>query len=256
VKRLLYAAERNLPTIYVPGRARGAPAPMTVAGALALGNAGQLAGLVLSQLKREGSPFMRSKPGGDGMDMRSMVSLYAAPDGGPFGWNLAHYYRIPTFGIAGCSDAKVFDAQAAAEAALILFDNAVNGVNLIHDIGYLDSAMTGSLELVLFCNEVIGWLRRCLRKLEVSEETLALDLIHQVGPDGHFLETEHTVRHVRKDWLPSVLDRSNYHRWETRGATTLQQRANQKVRELTHNHRAQPLPEGVEERLKAVISDR
>ena len=253
VKRLLYAAERNLPTIYAPSKARGTMAPMTVAGALALGNAGQLAGLVLSQLKREGSPFLRSKPGGDGMDMRSMVSLYAAPDGGPFGWDLAHHYGIPTFGAAGCSDAKIFDTQAAAEAALTLFDNAVNGANLIHDIGYLDCAMTGSLELVAFCDEIIGWLRRYLRKVEISEETLALDLIHEIGPDGHFVETRHTLRHVREDWRPTLFDRFNYHRWAAEGATTLQRRANQKVREIIEKHRAEPLPKDVVESIQAVI---
>jgi trimethylamine--corrinoid protein Co-methyltransferase len=253
VKRLLYAAERNLPTIYAPSKSRGTMAPMTVAGALALGNAGQLAGLVLSQLKREGSAFLRSKPGGSGMDMRSMVSLYAAPDGGPFGWDLAHRYGVPTFGEAGCSDAKVFDAQAAAEAALTLFDNAINGVNLVHDIGYLDSAMTFSLELVVHCNEIIGWLRRYLGKLEISEETLALDLIHEIGPDGHFLETEHTRRHVREDWVPTLSDRSNYHRWAAHGATTLQQRANQKAREIINNHRAEPLRKDVVESIDDIV---
>ncbi|MBS1252108.1 MAG: Glycine betaine methyltransferase [Anaerolineales bacterium] len=245
VQRLLYAAERNLPTIYAPSKIRGTIAPMTVAGALAVGNAGQLAGLVLSQLKREGAPFIRSKPGGDGLDMRSMVSLYGAPDGGPFGWDLAHYYGVPTFGAAGCSDAKVFDAQAAAEAAMTLFENAVNGANLIHDIGYLDCAMTGSLELVLFSNEIIGWLRHYLRRLEISEETLALDLIHEIGPDGHFLETEHTYRHVREDWRPTLMDRLDHHRWAANGSTTLQQRANERVREIIENHRAEPLPEDV-----------
>jgi trimethylamine--corrinoid protein Co-methyltransferase len=255
VQRLLYAAERNLPTIYAPSKSRGTMAPMTVAGALALGNAGQLAGLVLSQLKREGSPFLRSKPGGDGMDMRSMVSLYTAPDGGPFGWELAHYYGIPIFGTAGCSDAKVFDGQAAAEAALTLFDNAINGANLIHDIGYLDCAMTGSLELVAFCDEVIGWLRRYLRRLEISEETLALDLIHEIGPDGHFVETAHTLRHVREDWHPTLFDRLNYHRWAAEGGTTLQQRANQKVQEIIKEHRAEPLPDVVVKRVNALISD-
>jgi trimethylamine--corrinoid protein Co-methyltransferase len=228
---------------------------MTVAGALALGNAGQLAGLVLSQLKREGSPFLRSNPGGVGMDMRLMVSLYADPDGGPFGWDLARHYGIPTFGAAGCSDAKVFDAQAAAEAALTLFDNIVNGANLIHDIGYLDCAMTGSLELVLFCSEIIGWLRRYLRTLEISEETLALDLIHEVGADGHFLDKGHTLRHVRDAWLPTVLDRSDYRRWAAGGATTLQQRANQNVREIIENHQAELLPRDVIETINALISD-
>jgi trimethylamine--corrinoid protein Co-methyltransferase len=254
VRRLLYAAERNLPTIYAPGKARGTMAPITVAGALALGNAGQLAGLVLSQLKREGSPFLRSKPGGDGSDMRSMVSLYAAPDGGPSGWELAHYYGIPTFGMAGASDAKVFDAQAAAEAALTLFDEMLNGANLIHDVGYLDCATTGSLEFLAFCDEVIGWLRRYFRRLEISEETLALDLIHELGPDGHFIDTAHTIRHVREDWMPTLSDRNDYRRWAARGSTTLQQRANQKVREIIANHQPEPVPKEVVEKLNSIVA--
>ena len=253
VQRLLYAAERNLPTIYAPGNSRGTMAPITVAGAMALGNAGQLAGLVLSQLKREGSPFLRSKPCGGTSDMRSMVSLYGAPDGGPFGWDLAHYYGIPTFGMAGASDAKVFDAQAAAEAALTLFDNMLNGANLIHDVGYLDCAMTGSLELVAFCDEIIGWLRRYLRKLEISEETLALDLIHEIGLEGRFMESRHTLRHVREDWQPTLFDRLDYHRWAAGGSTTLHQRANKRAKEIIEEHRAEPLPKGVVESIESVL---
>ncbi|MEJ2735414.1 MAG: trimethylamine methyltransferase family protein [Anaerolineae bacterium] len=254
VQRLLYAAERNLPTIYAPAKSRGTMAPITVPGALALGSAGELAGLVLSQLKREGSPFLRSKPGGDGMDMRTMVSLYAAPDGGPFGWDLAHYHRIPTFGAAGCSDAKVFDAQAAAEATLTLFDHLLNGANLIHDVGYLDCAMTGCLEFVTFCDEVIGWLRRYFRRLTIDRETLALDLIHQIGPDGHFVDTDHTLHHVREDWVPTLMDRFDYYRWEAKGATTLQERANRKVHALLDSHRAEPLPGDVIDALNAIVT--
>jgi trimethylamine--corrinoid protein Co-methyltransferase len=253
VKRLLYAAERNLPTIYAPSKSRGTMAPITVAGALALGNAGQLAGLVLSQLKREGSPFLRSLPGGDGIDMRSMVSLYAAPDGGSFGLDLAHHYGIPIFGMAGCSDAKTFDAQAAAEAALTLFDNALNGANLIHDVGYLDCATTGCLEFLAFCDDLIGWLRRYLRKLEISEETLALDLIHQVGPDGHFIDRKHTLHHVREEWVPALMDRNNYQRWAADGGTTLQERANCRVREVLAGHRAEPLPQEITQAIEAML---
>jgi trimethylamine--corrinoid protein Co-methyltransferase len=253
VQRLLYAAERNIPTIYAPGNSRGTTAPMTPAGALALGNAGQLAGLVLSQLKREGSPFIRSDPSGNTLDMSSLVSLYNAPDGGSFGWDLAHHFGIPIFGAAGCSDAKIFDGQAAAEAALSLFNNMINGVNLIHDIGYLDCAMTGSLELVLLSNEIIGWLRHYLSRLEISEETLALDLIHEIGPDGHFIETEHTFRHVRDDWQPSIFDRCNYQGWVEKGGTTLQQRATQSVQDLLASHRATPLPDKMVTSLQSIV---
>ena len=251
VQRLLYAAGRNLPTIYSPGNSRGINAPITIAGALSLGNAGHLAGLVLSQLKQEGSPFLRSHPTGSSVDMSSMVSIYGSPDNGPYGWDLAHYYEIPTFGAAGCSDAKVFDAQAAAEAALTLFENTISGVNLIHDVGYLDCAMTGSLEFVYFNNEIIGWLRQYLRRLEINEDTLALDLIHEIGPDGNFLEAEHTYKHVREDWRPTLLDRLDYHRWSDEGGRTVQERASEKVREILASHRAEPLPKAVGRELDA-----
>jgi trimethylamine--corrinoid protein Co-methyltransferase len=227
-------------------------APMTVAGSLALGNAGQLAGLVLSQLKREGSPFIRSNPSGGIMDMRSMVSLYGAPEGNSFGWDLTHHYGIPTFGMAGCSDAKIFDAQAAAETTLTLFENTLNGANLIHDIGYLDCAMTGSLELVHFCDEIIGWLRKYFTKLEISEDTLALDLIHEIGPDDQFLESDHTFNHVREDWNPSLMDRLDFHRWAEEGSTTLEERANRKVKQIIENHRAEPLPNNIVQKLDMI----
>lgn len=253
VRRMLYAAERNIPTIYAPGNSPGVTSPMTLAGSLAVGNAGQLAGLVLSQIKREGSPLLRSNPGGFAMDMRSMVSLYTAPDVGPYGWDLTHYYGIPTFGAAGCSDSKIFDGQAAAEAALTLFENAVNGVNLVHDVGYLDCAMTGSLELVSFCAEVISWLRQYLKEIEINDETLALDLIHEAGPDGHFLEAEHTLRHVREAWTPKIMDRLDFPRWEDKGSTTLQHRANLHVKEILENHRAEPLSNRIIEKLEAIV---
>lgn len=252
LQRLLYAAERNIPSIYAPGSVRGTLAPITFAGALALSNAAQLAGLVLSQLKREGSPLILCGGGGGYMDMRTMVTLYTTPDAGPYGWDLAHHYRIPTFA-AACTDAKVFDAQAAAETALTIFDKALSGANIIHNLGYLDCAMTGSLELVAFCDEVIEWIKRYWRPLEISEETLALDVIHATGPDGHFLETDHTVRHVREVWTPMLFDRNDFETWSSKGSSTLQERANQRVKEIIKTHRAEPLPTQVQAKIDDML---
>ena len=255
VQRLLYAAERNIPTIYGPGKHRGITSPITPAGALALGFAGQLAGLVLSQIKQEGSPFIISNPGHGTIDMRSMVGLYASPDDGPHGWDLAHYHKIPTFAIAGASDAKIFDAQAAAEAALSLFSVTLGGANLIHDIGYLDCAMTGSLELVAFCNEVIGWLKNYLQDLKINEETLALDLIHQVGPDGYFLDADHTLNHVKEDWMPSLFDRSDFAQWSEDGQYSFLNRAKITVRDTLKSIQPKTLPADIEQKLQSVIDE-
>jgi trimethylamine--corrinoid protein Co-methyltransferase len=254
VQRLLYAAERNIPSIYSPDNTRGLTAPMTAAGALALGSAGQLAGLVLTQLKREGSPFIRSNPGGNAMDMRTMVRLYSGPDQGAFGWDLARDQRLPTFGKGGCSDAKVFDAQAAAEAALTLFAESIGGANLIHDIGYLDCAMTGALEFVAFCDELVGWLKQYLRAPEITEERLALDLIHDVGPDGYFLDTDHTLKHVREDWQPAVFDHANFESWKELGSRVLQSRAKDRVRDLLREYESDPLPPHVDQQIEDILA--
>lgn len=254
IQRLLYAAERNLPTIYAPGNMAGMTAPITAAGMLALGNAGQLAGLVLSQLQREGSPFIRSNPSGGCLDMRSMVNLYTAPDCGPIGWDIAQEQGLPIFGTAGCSDAKVFDAQAAAESAMSLMTNVLGGAHLIHDIGYLDNAMTGSLELVAFCSEVISWLKCFYQDPAINQETLALDLIHEVGPDGVFLESEHTYRHVFAGWKPNLFDRNSFAQWMEDGGLTLQQRANQEVKSILREHQPAPLAEDIKSQLQALIT--
>jgi trimethylamine--corrinoid protein Co-methyltransferase len=241
--RLLFAAQRNLPTIYAPGNCRGSTAPMSVAAMTALGNAGQLAGLVLSQLAREGSPFILNQPSVGALDMRWMRDLYVSPDKGPAGCDLARRYGLPVFASGGACDAKRFDAQAAAEAALSLFAAVASGASLVQNIGYLDSALTGSLELMVLGDEIVGWLRRYLREIEVSEASLCLDMIREAGPDGDYLAAEDTVRRLGEEWQPALFDRSSYESWAEGGQTTLEQRANHRVRQLIAEHRAPPLPE-------------
>jgi trimethylamine--corrinoid protein Co-methyltransferase len=253
VQRLMEAAAENIPTIYAPGNSRGTTAPMTVAGMLALGNAGQLGGLVLSQLVREGSPFILNNPSVGVMDMKTMVDLYVSPDGGMYGCALANHYGLAALCSAGASDSKVFDGQAAAEASLTLFSNTFRGANLIQNLGYLDSAMTGCFELIVFCNEIIGWLKRLMEPLVIDEETLALEVIEQAGPSCNFITTEHTFRHFREDWQPRLLDRWSFNQWEQNGSLGLKERANALARELVSGAKVEPLPPETLNRLKAML---
>ena len=105
------------------------------------------------------------------------------------------------------------------------------------------------------CDEIIGWLKRYLREIEVSEETLALELIHKIGPDQDFLMTEDTVKHVREDWLPTVFSRGNYEKWAGEGMTTLEQRLNEKVRDILENHRADSLPDNINRALAGLVGE-
>ena len=253
LQRLMDAAVENIPTIYAPGNSRGTTAPMTVAGMLALGNAGQLGGLVLSQLVREGSPFILNNPSVGTMDMKTMVDLYVSPDGGAYGCALANYYGLAALCSAGASDAKVFDGQATSDASLTLFNNTFRGANLIQNIGYLDSAMTGCFELIVFCDEIIGWMKRCLAPLVVNDETLALDVIDKAAPECNFLSTAHTLRYFREDWQPGLLDRSNYSQWENNGSTHLKDRANAMARDLVGRPPVEFLPPEIRLKLKAML---
>ncbi len=255
VQKLLWLAEKGLPAIYRPSIVtRGITTPITIAGFIATNNASQLAGLVLSQLKREGAPFIRCSHGGSTFDMRTMVGQLAAPEARGFNADLAHWYGLPSFGIGGMSGSKTVDQQAALEAALTLLSATLSGEQLIHDVGYLDNAATASLEQLVICYEIIGWVKRFLPGLKINADTLALDVIHEVGPDGQFLEMEHTALHCRDDWYPELLDRQSYDDWASEGSPTLRSRAKRQVDEILASYTPRPIPKEIERAWAKIIN--
>jgi trimethylamine--corrinoid protein Co-methyltransferase len=251
LRKLLHMAEKGLPTTYTPVGLRGATAPVTRAGSLAMAGAGHMVGLVLSQLKREGAPFIWGAwelP----LEMRTQIEPYAPPEMRGLGAAQAHFYGLPYFGLAGCSDSKVLDAQAGAEAAITLLVDALSGANLIHDLGYLESGITGSLELLVMCDEMIGWIRSFMEGTEINEETLALEVIDKIGPDGHFLDSDHTIRHFREDWYPNLMDRRNYEDWVRAGGKNLNNRAKERVDEILKGDGHAVLPQDVQKKIEAI----
>ncbi len=255
-QKLLYMAERGLPTVYTPGLMTGASGPVTMAGGLVQGNAEQLSGLVIAQLKREGAPFIY----GGGIlpiDMRTTLMSYASPEfmlATCALTDMAHYYRLPMFHFAGCTDAKTFDQQASLEGALWVLLAALSGGNLVHDVGYIDNGLTSSYEMLVTMDEVIGMVRRIMGGVEVNEETMALDVIDQVGPGGHFLDTDHTYRHFRENWFPKLIDRTNYETWVENGKLTLGDRAQARAREILESHVPERLDKKVAARLAEIIA--
>ena len=253
LRKLLFMAERGLPTTYTPVVLRGVNGPVTAAGAMALANAGELAGLVLAQLKREGTPVILTGGVNDMLDMRTTLDIYAAPENRVMLVELAHRYGLPIFGLAGASDAKLPDEQAAAEAAFSLILETLCGAQMAHDVGYLEGGMCNSLEQIVICDELINFVKRFMQGLEVSEETLALDVIDEVGPRGDFLGTRHTMQHFKEDWYPELFDRRNFVDWAAAGSKTLRQRARDRVEDILENHRPEPLPGDVQAEIDAVV---
>jgi len=253
LQKLLFMAEKGLPTTYTPVVLRGATGPVTPAGAVAYANAGELAGLVLAQLKREGAPVILSGGTQDMLDMRSTLDIYASPQNRVLCVEMAHYYGLPIFGLGGASDSKLPDEQAAAEVAFSLLTETLAGSHLIHDVGYLEGGMTNSLEMVVMADEMIRWVKEFMRGEVVNEETLALDWIDKVGHKGDFLALKHTRNHYQEEWYPTLFNRTNYSSWAEAGKKTLRERARDKIDQILAEHQPESLPDDIAKGIQAVI---
>ncbi|ATW27027.1 trimethylamine methyltransferase family protein [Candidatus Formimonas warabiya] len=251
--KVLVCAEKWVPIIHTVGQLSGATSPVTMAGALAQANAELLSVLVIHQLKQPGAPFLY---GGTitPIDMRTMAHPYGAPEFHVFSAALTElgvdYYKIPVFSTGGCSDAKTFDEQAAAEATYSLLLSALAGGNLIHDIGFIDSGLTSSLAEIVFSNEIIELIKHVVRGLAWGQDELALDVIHRVGPGGHFLAEEHTLKYFRGIYAPQLLTRQSFDTWKNEGGKTLGNKVEDKVRQILQEYAPKQVAPDVDGKLK------
>lgn len=253
LQKLLFMAEKGLPTTYTPVVLRGVNGPSTPAGAAALGNAGELAGLVIAQLKKQGAPVFLSGGTQDLLHMRTLLDVYAAPENEVLCVEIAHYYGLPIFGLGGASDSKLPDQQAAAEVAMTLLTETLAGTHIIHDVGYLEGGLTNSIEMIVMADEMIKWIKVFMQGIIVSEETLALDVIDKAGPGGDYLNTEHTINHFRDDWYPELFNRQNYESWVEEGGSSLRLRSREKVKKILTEHVPEPLPKDIASEIQKII---
>jgi len=256
LRKVLLMADHGLPFVYAPGPVEGASAPVTSAGSLVMANAEVLSGLAIAQLRRPGTPVVFGSGSGP-LDMKTTVATYMSPEFMLHCKGMAelgqHLYHLPTWGFAGCSDSKVSDIQAGIDSALWIMWTALSGANLVHDIGYVESGMTCSYEMIVICDEIIGFVRRLLGGVEVSPETLALDTIDEVGPGGDFMMTDHTLRHYKSCWYPKILDRRSHESWVAAGRPAVLDRARAVAREAVARPPADPLPAAVLETLDRIV---
>jgi len=256
VDKLLFCAESGIPCIYSPAPMAGSTAPMSMAGHVVQGLAESLFGLVMHQLKAPGAPFIMGM-GAAVLDMVSSECSYNAPEyylSYMAMIEMSHHLDLPSWGYAGTSDAQIPDGQATFEAGMMTFLSAMSGANLNHDVGYLDFGRTGSLEMIVICNEIIGQIRRMLKGVPVDASTLALEVIREVGPGGHYLMHEHTLDHVRStQWRPKLFSRVGRDAWEQQGRLSLLDRAGQELTSILASHEPEPVPEDVQGRIQGRV---
>ncbi len=243
VDRLIYAAERGLPQVCYSGPQAGATSPATLAGTVVQGSVESLFGLVLSQLINPGTPFVYGAFATI-MDMSTSVFSYGAPEMNVMAAamaQMAHFYRIPFLGMSGCSDAKLPDSQAAAEATFSCLCSALSGANMVHDNGWLDHATLISPEYMVLVNEIIEMVGGYMGGIGVDKERLAVDVIDGIGPGGNFLMEDHTMKYFREIWYSKLFDRSTMNQWRAKGKPEFQDRLHEQTRKLMQ-HEPRPLP--------------
>ena len=188
LQKLIFCAEKGVPASYPPSPNMGGGGPITLAGALTLGNAECLTGLIISQLIRPGAPFLYGMNTA-AMDMKSAIVSYGSPE-----WplsimaqmDLARYYDLPAWSAGGASDSKVVDAQTGVEMTFSIVASFLARATMVHDVGYIEYGSTSAMEALVIADEIIRETRLLAGGVDVNPTTLALDAIARVRPGGGF----------------------------------------------------------------------
>jgi len=243
---IIEMATANQVTCVTPFTLAGAMAPITLAGALAQQNAEALAGLVLTQIVRPGSPFVY---GGftSNVDMQSGAPAFGTPEywkTAIIGGQLARRYAVPYRSSNTCA-ANAVDAQAAYESMFSLW-GAVSGNSnfMMHGAGWMEGGLQASFEKMVLDADLLHMVSASLDPLVIDEDTLAFDAIEQVGPGGHFFGVDHTQARFRTAFYrPMISDWRNYETWAEAGSPQAAEKANRLVKAFLAEYEPPPLPD-------------
>ena len=214
----------------------GATSPVTLAGNLVVQTADSLLGVMLTQIVNPGTPVLFGSVATN-TDLRDLKYLAGSVEMGLLnaaGAQMAQFYRLPFYATGGMTDSKTLDAQSGYESALTGLLCALSGANFIHDAaGLMEFAMTACYEKYVMDNEILGMVMRAVDGIKVNDDTLAFDLIKQVGPGGNFVAARHTRQFMRSEhYQPTLSDRNNQEGWLAKGGKVTWERASEIVKEL------------------------
>jgi trimethylamine--corrinoid protein Co-methyltransferase len=234
-KRLRFAARHHLPIVCYPAIIPGMNSPISMAGALAQSAAEILAGIAIHQLEQPGAPVISGSsilP----MDMHTAQIAYGSPEYMLACLGAVDYFNhlgVPSWFGAGCSDAHTVDTQAAAEAGMNLQTAVMSGTSFIHNLGYLSAGKTGSLEMLVLCDELAGMAKSFSSGIQVNEDTLAVEVTRRAYKNQSYIKDKHTIQHVRTAmWKPALFRRTTLENWHTSGSETLQKRTRARLMDL------------------------
>jgi len=254
IEAVIEFAKAGIPVVPLSMSLAGQTGPATLAGTLAVTSAEILGSLVVSEFANPRAPVLYGACPGN-IDFRT-GSMVISPEYGLINIGLAQlarYYDLPSEVCGGCSSSKVVDAQAAYERVLTLTPVILAGPDLVAGMGGLEDAKTMAPELLVIDNEILEGILRLAQGFDVSDETLALDIIREVGPGGHYLTQKHTIDHIKDHWIPKISDRRTYDSWLKADAKDIVTVAKEKVEEILATHKPEPIPEDTRKEISQII---
>jgi len=251
-------SKRGLPIMIYSEPQAGASAPVTLAGTLVIVNAEVLSGITIVQLVNPGTPVIYASVATI-MDMKAANIAFGSPETGLLSvatTQLARYYNVPNLCAGGRADSKIPDAQAGYEKARNALISALAGSNLNNMAGALESNLKVSFEQLIIDNEIVGTIKRVIEGIEVTDETLALEVIKKVGPGGLYLAEDHTLKYLKKEhYMPKIDDRRSYGAWEKTGAKNVAEVAKEKAKEILTTYQPEPLSKEIQKELASIIRE-
>lgn len=238
----LVGAEAGLPVGFMTMASCLTTGPATLAGTLVVGNAEVISALALMQLAYPGTPVFYSAAQ-TASDPRSGAYTGGGPEDFLFGAAtnlLADLYDVPLSMGSFATGAKEPNWQAGIENSLSTLAAAAVMSDMLLGVGLLNGSRIWSFEQMLLDCEIFDIVHRMMQGIRVNEETLALDVIREVGPRGNYLAHRHTRDNVRNIWVPHYMDRRPYGTWEAKGDDA-RAWARHRAREILAEHRPDPL---------------
>jgi trimethylamine--corrinoid protein Co-methyltransferase len=167
---------------------------------------------------------------------------------------MGKFYGLPVYINVGLTDSKAVDAQAGMEAGITLVCGALSGADIFGHLGICGVDQGASLVTLMMQHELLGYVERIMRGIEITDEKLGLEVIREVGHQGSFMAEDHTVRHFREElWFPQLLDRRYWASWVERGATTMLDRCIAARDKVLEEHAPEPLAKETSGELEKIL---
>ena len=243
---IMECARLGLGILIIPMSLSGGTSSASLAGTLVTHNAEVLGSIVLAQLVKKGLPCTYGSTSTI-LDLRfGMINASLA--------KIAQYYRLPSWVGGGASDSKEPDIQSGYEFTLSATLSALAGGNIIFGSGVLEQGLTIDYAKLIMDAEMIRMIQIALGGVSVNDETLAMDVIHEVGPGGTYITHEHNLRTMRSQSRASLFDRHSRDDWmEATQGKSVPERAYEKAIDILENHKPYPLPAHASETMKEIV---